>query len=158
MKNKGLTLFEVILVLIILSIIISFSFYFLNFFSQSNFLFEETLNNLVSLIETTREKSKLGEEDSSWGITFVNSTTKNFVRIFKNDPNNVVSVYDLPSFVIYLDPPNNSSTTVNFEKFSGKTVPTKILLKNKNTNNQKYICIPDVSPSFISENASCLQF
>lgn len=158
MKNRSLTLFEALLVLTLLSIIISFSFYFLNFFNQANFLFNETLNNILRLIETTREKSKLAEENTFWGIIFINSTTKNYVQIVKNDVNNVVFVYDLPNFVIYLDPANNSSKTVFFEKFSGKTTSTRLLLKNKNTNLQMYICIPTSSPSFLSTSSLCSEF
>jgi len=158
MKNKSLTLFEVLLVLTIISIIIGFSFYFFNFFSQSNFVFEETLNNLVKFIETAKEKSKLGENDANWGVVFVNSTTKNLVQIVKNNSTNIVFVYDLPNFVIYLDPPNNSSKLIFFEKFTGKTTSTKVLLKNKNTGLQKYICIPTSSPSFVSPSSTCYEF
>lgn len=158
LNNKGLTLFEVLLVLTILSIIISFSFYFLNSSRQSNFIFDETLENISRFIEIAREKSLLGEDNSSWGIVFINSSSKNFIQIFKDNPSSSYFIYDLPNFIIYLDPPPNTSKVLFFEKFSGKTTSTSVLLKNSNTNFQKYICIPTSSPSFISTSSSCFQF
>lgn len=158
MSNSGLTLLEILLVLTIISIIISLSFYFFNFFNQSNLILEETLKNLNRFVEITREKSRLGEDDATWGIVFINSTTKNFVIIFKNDPNRVFFLYDLPNFITFTDPPNNSNKLILFEKFSGKTTSTVVIVSNKRTNSQRFICIPTSSPSFISISIPCHEF
>jgi len=155
---KGLTLFETLLVLIILSIIISFSFYFFNLVSQSELVFEETLNNLKNYVETAREKARLGEGGVSWEVVFVNSSTKHYVELKIYSSSTVVSRFDLPNFVVFLDPSPNTSKSVVFGSYSGTTTSSRVLLKNTRTNSQKYLCIPTSSPSFFSTSSLCSSF
>lgn len=152
---KGFTLFETVLVLIILSFILGFGFYYFNQLSQTNFIFEENLKISLNFVQVAREKSLLGEDNSTWGIGFINSSTGSYLQIVKNNSSNLYFQYDLPKNLTFVNPPSNH---IFFEKFTGKTTETNVGLKNKITNSIKYICIPSSSPPFISVSSTCSRF
>ncbi|GBD34889.1 hypothetical protein HRbin35_00644 [bacterium HR35] len=152
---KGFTLFETVLVLIILSFILGFGFYYFNQLSQTNFIFEENLKITLNFVQITREKSLLGENNSTWGIGFINSSTGSYIQIVKDSSSNLYLQYDLPKNLIFVNPP---SGYIFFEKFTGKTTGTNVGLKNKINNALKYICIPTSSSPFISPSSTCSRF
>ncbi|MER3581581.1 MAG: hypothetical protein C4347_01905 [Patescibacteria group bacterium] len=153
---KALTLFEVLLVLIVLSIILGFSLFTINFRNQSRFIFNETLKFITKNIDSTREKAVLNEDNALWEIKFVNSSTIYFFDILKN--NTTSQRFTLPPNIVFERPSNNSFLLVSFEKFTGKTTFTYLQIRNKITNEVKYVCIPTSSPAFISNDSICLEF
>jgi prepilin-type N-terminal cleavage/methylation domain-containing protein len=155
---KGFTLFETILVLIIISVILGFGFYYFNQKSQMNFLFEETNKRILDLTKTAREKAILGEENSDWGVSFVNTST-DYVLLYKGTPTNIYFQFTLNKRFSFVNPPEGSSLSITFSKFKGfPSISTTISIKNSLTNEIRYLCIPSSSSPFLSATSSCLEF
>ncbi len=155
---SGFTLFETLLVLIIISIILGFGFYYFNQISQMNFLFEETNKRILDLVKTAREKAILGEENSDWGVSFVNTST-DYVLLYKGSPTNIYYQLTMNKRFSFLNPAENSTLSVKFSKFNGvPSISTIISIKNNLTNEIKYLCIPTSSSPFLSTTSTCLEF
>ena len=155
---KGVTLFETVLVLIIISIILGFGFYYFNQISQMNFLFEETNKRILDLVKTAREKAILGEENSNWGVSFVNTST-DYVLLYKGTRTNIYFQFTLNKSFNFVNPTENSSLSITFSKFKGTpSVSATISIKNNLTNEIRYLCIPSSSSPFLSKTSTCLEF
>jgi len=155
---KSFTLFETILVLTLISIILGFGFYYFNQLSQMSFFFEETNKRILDLVKTAREKSILGEENSEWGVSFVNTST-DYVNLYKGNVNNIYFQFAINKRFSFVNPPENTILSITFSKFRGvPSTNATISLKNNLNNELKYICIPSGSPPFISNTSSCLEF
>jgi len=123
MKNKAFTLFEILLVLLLIGFIIGFSSYFYFNFFKSDFVIKESANFIITILNLARQKALVGEENDNWGVWFVNTTTQDYFYLFKGSTSSLRNRYELPLQVTFLD---FSEKIVLFNKISGQTTSTNI--------------------------------
>ncbi|MCS7184067.1 MAG: hypothetical protein NZ866_01825 [Patescibacteria group bacterium] len=136
-NNLAFSLLEVILVISIF-FILGIGLY-QNIFNIS--LDYQNLKNdselITNLLIKARQKSILGEENSSWGIYFENTTTDSFY-LFQGinfSTSAYFQKFNLSFNNKFLFPQEGSTTQVFFTKFNGKpNTTTKIVLYNSKIN------------------------
>lgn len=130
---KGFTLIEVLITIFLITIIMGLSSYFYNKIYQSDFLVEETANYLINILNLARQKSILGEGNNNWGVWLINNQKNpDAAHLFQGTSENIKQSFLLPNEIDFIDPPINSSKTINFQKLTGDTNSTTIQLGFQN--------------------------
>lgn len=138
--SQAFTLIEILIVVIIVAFIIGFSSYFYSKLSRGEFILEEAVNLTLFVLKTAREKSLVSEENDSWGVYLVNtSTPPDRIYIFKGNVSNLKDTFDLPSEITFYD---FATKTILFQKLTGETTQTNIKLGLHNQSDFRWIIIP----------------
>ena len=146
---NGFTLIEVLLVTILVSIIIGFSAYWHSKIYQTSFLIEETAQYLINILNLSRQKAMLSEENDNWGVWLINNQKNpDIVHLFKGTTSTIRESFYLPTEIDFVIPPVNSSKIITFQKLTGETTSThiEISLQGKFS---KSISVPTSSPPWI---------
>ncbi|PJA00382.1 hypothetical protein COX75_02555 [bacterium (Candidatus Gribaldobacteria) CG_4_10_14_0_2_um_filter_33_15] len=135
MKEHGFTLFEVLIVIVILAIV--FYLGIINFIShQRNIVLDSTAKEIAAYLEQAQNKSIARENDKNWGVYFKNGDT-DFLELYSTDSNYAggatSTIVFLPSGIEFSEPAEGASKEIQFEKLTGKTTSTGIKLKTKGT-------------------------
>jgi prepilin-type N-terminal cleavage/methylation domain-containing protein len=131
-KNKGFTLFELLLVISIVVVISSVGVGFYLNYSRSVELNSATAT-ILSNIKQAQSKSIVGEGGFKWGVHFVNSTSS-YYEIFSSPTDYsdaskvVISKNYLPGSISFYDPVINTTKDIIFNKISGSTTASSISL------------------------------
>jgi prepilin-type N-terminal cleavage/methylation domain-containing protein len=123
MENKAFTLIEIVIVASIIAFIIGFSSYFYFKFSKSTFVIDESASLVVNILNLARQKAIVGEENDSWGVWLINTSTQDYFYLFKGTTSSLRERYQLPREVSFFD---FIEKTIVFQKLSGETSATTI--------------------------------
>lgn len=119
---RGFSLIELLVVIGIMIVLSSFSFLSLRGFRDTQDI-EDTAMEIVSALHAAREKSLTAEDESLWGVHFVNSATgTDSYEIFKGSayaPSEVVQTISLRTTADFLIPPSGASADVTFNQVTG---------------------------------------
>ncbi len=143
--KKGITFIEILLVVIIFGLIISFSSFWFSNFSRGDFILEESVSLVVSVLKLAKEKATIGEENSAWGVYLVNnSTTSDYIYLL-NNTSSIKEAFNLPVEATFYD---FATKEIYFKKLTGETTSTQIKIGMINENKYRLILIP-TSGAFI---------
>ncbi|MCS7200748.1 MAG: prepilin-type N-terminal cleavage/methylation domain-containing protein [Patescibacteria group bacterium] len=146
---NGFTFLEVMLVIIIVGIVVSFGSFFYGQITKTTFLLEETSNFVVNVIKIAKEKSVLAEENDAWGIWFRNNaTTVDYLFLFKGNTSSIRETYSLPRQITFL---NFNDRIIVFTKNYGETTSTNIQLGFVSGEGTRVINIPTSGAITISQ-------
>jgi prepilin-type N-terminal cleavage/methylation domain-containing protein len=123
MKTEAFTLIEILVVSAIVAFIIGFSYYFYLKFSKSTFVIDESAGLVVNVLNLARQKAIVGEENDSWGVWLINTSTQDYFYLFKGTTSSLRERYQLPREVSFFD---FTQKTIVFQKLSGDTTATTI--------------------------------
>lgn len=138
--KKAFTLIEILIVMSILAVIISFSSYFYTKFSRGDFILDEATNLVVFVLKIAREKAMIDEENTSWGVYLENnSNSPDRIYLFKGNPNNRTDIFELPRETTF---DGFTNQTILFQRLSGETSSTTIKLGFHEGNRFRWIIIP----------------
>lgn len=137
---KAFTFLEVLLVIIIIGIIVAFSSFFYGQITRSSFILDETASFIVNILKLSREKAFLGEENDNWGVWFKNNTsTVDYIFLFKGSTSTVKEKFDLPRQITFFD---FDEKIIIFNKNSGQTTSTIVKIGFLSGNQFRNISIP----------------
>lgn len=134
---KAFTLIETLIVVALIGFIFLLSSYLYIKFYQSGFSLEESANIIVKVLNLAKEKSIIAEENSNWGVWFINtSSPPDYFYLFKENTSTLINKYYLPKDVSFSD---FIEKTIIFNKFSGETTSTTLKISSYNKNKIIYI-------------------
>jgi len=136
--NKAFTLIEILIVVLIVGFIIGVISTFQANISRSGFLVEETAQYLINVLNLTRQKSLIEEENSSWGIWLINTSSQDYLYIFKNSTSSLKERFNLPTQITFFD---FNERIILFNKLTGETTSTKVKIGLINEKHIKQINI-----------------
>lgn len=132
MKNKGFTLLEVLIVLAIVVLLGSMSVgFYINY--SKNVEINSVANIMIFDLKQAQSKSMIGEGGFKWGIHFVNGAT-DYYEIFSTPTDYsdgvkvIISTNYLSNGVTFSSPGSGSSTDIIFNKISGGTSGTSVVV------------------------------
>ncbi|HOK20754.1 MAG TPA: prepilin-type N-terminal cleavage/methylation domain-containing protein [Candidatus Paceibacterota bacterium] len=121
-NSRGFTLIELIISLVIIAIIATVSFSNLSG-HQEKMAVDLEAEKIVAYLRETRNRALAGQDNSSWGVHFVNvADGTDYYNLFKGstfDSSGIVDTHYLSKKVELIVPPVNSSTDVIFAKSTG---------------------------------------
>lgn len=132
-KNRGFSLLELLIVTSIIVVIASIGTgFYLNY--SKNVEINSIANVIVFDLKQVQSKAMIGEGGFKWGIHFVNNTTTFYYEIFStptdfNDAGKVIIYTNyLTNGVTFSSPGSDSSTDIIFNKISGGTAGTSVVI------------------------------
>lgn len=126
-KNKSFTLVEILIVIVIIGFIIGFSIYWYNKIYNTELLLNKTASYLVSILNLAKQKSLITEENKSWGVWLINNQNgPDLIRLIKENTSTIEETFNLPSGINFIEPQENFSKVIIFQKLSGETTSTII--------------------------------
>ena len=133
--NRGFTLLEILIVISILVIISSIGVgSYLNY--ARNIEINSVTQNVIFDLKQTQSKAMTGEGSFKWGVHFVNST-RDYYEIFStptdySDVSKVTTATNyLSSSISFSNPAEGFTKDIIFNKISGGTVATSIVLSSQ---------------------------
>jgi len=130
-SQKSFTLVELIISIGIIAIIIAIAYPNLNPHREKLDVDVET-EKIVAYLRETRDRAIAGQDDSSWGVRFVNiSNGSDYYMRFKGvifSSNTIEETRFLSKRTQFLVPPVNSSTDVIFLKSTGSLNSNKTIV------------------------------
>lgn len=119
---NGFTLTEVIIAAAIISFIIFYSSY-IHPKIFDDYIIDESANNIVNILNLAYQKSLISENNSSWGVWLISSSTKNYFYLFQNSTSSLIQKYELPGNIKFFD---FTEKIVIFQRLTGFTNSTTI--------------------------------
>lgn len=121
-NSRGFTLIELIISLVIIAIIAIVGFSNLSG-HQEKLTVDLEAEKIVAYLREARNRALAGEDNSSWGVHFVNvDNGTDYYNLFKGstfDSGDIVDTHYVSKKVEFIVPPVNSSTDVIFVKSTG---------------------------------------
>ncbi|MBP8994728.1 MAG: prepilin-type N-terminal cleavage/methylation domain-containing protein [Bacteroidales bacterium] len=120
--QKGFTLVELIISIALIAIIVGISFSNLGG-HQEKLEVDLEAEKIVAYLRETRNRAIAGQDDSSWGIHFVNTSSDDYYNLFKGltfSTSAIVETRFLSNKIQFLIPAINESVDVVFLKSSGE--------------------------------------
>ena len=145
-SKKGFSLLELMIVIAILAIIAAIGSGFYSNYSKTIEI-DSITANIISNLKQAQSNSMIGVGGYKWGVHFVNSTS-NYYEIFStptdysNGSKVITSTNYLSGGVVFTTPAQSSSQDIIFNKISGGTSASSIVITYNNTN--KTISISDI--------------
>ena len=122
MKNKGFTLMELIMVIVIFSIILSVSFYFFSGFGKKEAL-EKDVAGLTAFMRNARLLSVASKDASVFGVHLENSKAVLFEgNIYVAGGANEKILIFSPKVYLYSYSLNNGGSDIIFDRLTGNTL------------------------------------
>ncbi len=151
MKIKnGFTLIEILIVTSLVAFIIGFSVYFHSKLAQSSFLVDEAASLVLNVLNLARVKAMIGEENDNWGVWLINnSTSSDYLYLFKGSTANLRQRFNLPREVSFYD---FNQQTIIFQKITGQTSSTTIKIGFAKGGIFKYIKVSNLGNIIVSDN------
>jgi len=144
MKNSGVTLLEIIIVMSILAILATMATgYYRNYLKSVEL--QNAAKNIIFDLKGVQVKAMSGENQLKWGVHFVNSSS-DYYETFSTptnyaDPSKVVenTIY-LPSTVIFTNPSEGNTADIIFERIKG-TISSLATITISSENNSQTITV-----------------
>lgn len=98
MRSNGFTLFELILVVVLMGILGALSSPFLNRFLNQNY-FEDTTNKFVRILRKAQNYSLFGKQGSIWGVHYADGELTLFKGGSFGEDHSFDETFDIPSSI-----------------------------------------------------------
>lgn len=129
---KGISLIEVLIVMVIIVLIAMFIVpKFLDYYYQDQVRGDSL--KIAATLRAARDKSRMQEDNQSWGVYFVNSSSgTDYFILYKGAPYSGSSVnvqrVNLNPNVQFSTPPSSSTLDVSFNKMTGLPASTASII------------------------------
>lgn len=145
MQNKSFTLLEALLALGIFSLLFFGATSMTQLFSQDNIVARAQAKTIQSALQSARLRATRAEQDTSWGLYMKHETARDYAILFSGGSYLTAQTQE----TLPLDPratfsglTENGTQEIVFEKSSGSTTSTTVVIASRKTGKAFTISVP----------------
>ncbi len=145
MQNKSFTLLEVLLALGIFSLLFFGAASMSQLFSQDNIVAQAQTKTIQSALQSARLRATRAENDLPWGLYMKHEAVRDFAVLFSGNSYFTAETQEtlpLDPRAIFSSLAENGTQEIVFEKSSGFTTSTTVLIASRRTGKTFTISVP----------------